>query len=66
MASFQQGFDGHRFEIRTVAGHHDRSLAHWDQLAPDGTVVMQGASAARHDADGRMVEITGFFLGAPQ
>jgi hypothetical protein len=62
MGGFQEAFPGHRFAIVAVAAHHDRSLAHWEQVAPDGVVAMSGASAARHAPDGQMLEITGFFL----
>jgi hypothetical protein len=64
MAGFQSAFPGHRFEITSVAAHHGRSLAQWNQVSPEGVVVTTGASAAAHDDEGRMREITGFFLGA--
>jgi SnoaL-like domain len=62
MAGFQTAFPGHRFEIISVEAHHNRSLARWHQVDGDGAVVMAGASAAAHDADGRMVDITGYFF----
>ncbi len=69
MAGFQQGYPNNRFQIFDVKAHHDRSLARWRWLAADDSIVIEGASRALHDADGRFQEIDGFFLGevpAPQ
>lgn len=61
MGGFQEMFPGHRFSIQRVFAHHDRSLAWWEQLDQNGELVADGMSAARHDEDGRLTDIVGFF-----
>ncbi|MGY0460081.1 nuclear transport factor 2 family protein [Kitasatospora sp. cg17-2] len=64
MAGFAGAFPGHRFRIDEVLEHHDRSLARWTQLDGQGGTASTGISTARHHADGRLADITGFFLPA--
>ncbi|MFD8002798.1 nuclear transport factor 2 family protein [Streptomyces mirabilis] len=64
MAGFAQAFPGHRFRIDEVLEHHDRSLARWTQLGGQDETASTGVSAARHHEDGRLADITGFFLPA--
>ncbi|MER8188171.1 nuclear transport factor 2 family protein [Kitasatospora sp. NPDC094015] len=64
MAGFAAAFPGHRFRIDEVLEHHDRSLARWTQLDAHGSAASSGISAARHHEDGRLTDITGFFLPA--
>ncbi|MFB8135375.1 MULTISPECIES: nuclear transport factor 2 family protein [Streptomyces] len=64
MAGFAQAFPGHRFRIDEVLEHHDRSLARWTQLGGQDETASTGVSAARHYEDGRLADITGFFLPA--
>lgn len=61
MAGFQRAFPGHRFVIRDVVEHHQRSMARWSQVDPGGGVVIDGVSFALHDDAGRLYDITGFF-----
>ncbi|MER5726882.1 nuclear transport factor 2 family protein [Streptomyces sp. NPDC002138] len=63
MAGFAGAFPGHRFRIEEVLEHHDRSLARWTQLGEQDEPAMSGVSTARHH-DGRLADITGFFLPA--
>ncbi|MCX5208121.1 nuclear transport factor 2 family protein [Kitasatospora sp. NBC_00240] len=63
MAGFAGAFPGHRFRIDEVLEHHDRSLARWTQLGEQGEPAMAGVSTALH-RDGRLADITGFFLPA--
>ncbi|PYC77844.1 nuclear transport factor 2 family protein [Streptomyces tateyamensis] len=63
MAGFAGAFPGHRFRIDEVLEHHDRSLARWTQLDEQGEPAMAGVSTALH-RDGRLADITGFFLPA--
>jgi len=65
MEGFRGSFPGNRFVIDHVDAHHERSLARWRQVDDAGTTVMTGASIARHAPDGRLADITGFFLGPP-
>ncbi|MFK0181756.1 nuclear transport factor 2 family protein [Streptomyces xanthochromogenes] len=64
MADFAGAFPGHRFRIDEVLEHHDRSLARWSQLGEQGETASTGISTARHHTDGRLTDITGFFLPA--
>jgi len=41
--------------------HHDRSLAHWNMVDGNGNVLSQGASYGMYVADGRLMQMTGFF-----
>jgi predicted ester cyclase len=66
MAGFQSAFPGHRFEIDSVAAHHNRSVARWRQVDGAGCVVWEGISFAAHGDDGRFRDITGFFVPAPK
>lgn len=61
MAAFQQNVPGAHFRIRTVLAHHSRSLARWDLLGSDGSVLQAGTSVGTHADDGRLQTITGFF-----
>lgn len=63
MTGFAGAFPGHRFRIDQVLDHHDRSLARWTQLGEHGEAAMSGVSTALH-RDGRLADITGFFLPA--
>ncbi|MFF1556009.1 nuclear transport factor 2 family protein [Streptomyces sp. NPDC058279] len=63
MNGFAGAFPGHRFRIDEVLDHHDRSLARWTQIDPDGGTFMTGVSSAVH-RDGLLADVTGFFLPA--
>ena len=62
MDGFRGAFPTGRFVIDRVECHHERSLAHWRQLDGSGQTKQLGISFARHAEDGRLREITGFFL----
>ncbi|MFF9645310.1 nuclear transport factor 2 family protein [Kitasatospora aureofaciens] len=64
MTGFAAAFPGHRFRIDEVLEHHDRSLARWTQLGGQGETASTGISTAHHHEDGRLADITGFFLPA--
>jgi hypothetical protein len=61
MGGFQQSVTGGKFEILSVIHHHDRMLAEWRLLGPDGTVLQTGRSFANAAPDGRLLNISGFF-----
>jgi hypothetical protein len=61
MHAFQQAYPRHRFAIVGVDAHHDRSLARWQLRDGDEAPVQDGVSHAIHDAEHRLVDITGFF-----
>ena len=62
MERFRAAFPGSRFVIEVVHDHHDRSLSEWRQVGADGSVQMRGVSHAVHSRDGRLADITGFFV----
>ena len=61
MAGFQQGVPGGTFRISTVLHHHDRTLAHWTLLGPNGSALHTGSSFGVLSEDGRFRSVTGFF-----
>jgi hypothetical protein len=61
MAAFQSNVVGGHFQIDSVICHHERMLAHWRLLGPNGARMQSGASFATVAADGRLESITGFF-----
>ena len=61
MGGFQASVKGGRFEILSIIHHHDRMLAEWRLLAPDGAALQTGRSFATRTSDGRLQDITGFF-----
>jgi hypothetical protein len=63
MGGFAGAFPGHRFRIDEVLDHHNRSLARWTQVGPDGETFMKGMSVAVH-RDGLLADVTGFFVPA--
>ena len=52
---------GVRFITTAFVAHHGQSLAHWNMVRGDGQVVSQGASYARYGADGKLLQMSGFF-----
>jgi hypothetical protein len=64
MGGFQQSVKEGKFEIRSVIHHHDRMLAEWKLVSPDGAVLQTGRSFATVASDGRLADITGFFDAA--
>jgi hypothetical protein len=65
MDGFRQAFPADRFLIDHVDEHHGRSLARWRQVGAGGDSVQHGISSAVHDADGNLIDITGFFIDDP-
>jgi hypothetical protein len=61
MGQFQASMPGCRFSIDRVAEHHARSLASWRLVDRNGAELQSGVSFARHDDDGRLEDISGFF-----
>jgi hypothetical protein len=66
MADFQQLLPGASFVTTTFFSHHDHSLAHWNMLSVDATVLGTGISYGRYGPDGRLVQMTGFFDNSSQ
>ena len=62
MTEFQKNVPGGRFVTTEFAEHHGRSLAHWNLVVGEDKVVGKGASFGQYHADGRLKQMTGFFL----
>lgn len=62
MVEFQKNVPGGRFVTTEFAEHHGRSLAHWNLVVGEDKVVGKGASFGQYHADGRLKQMTGFFL----
>ncbi len=65
MARFRQTMPGATFRIASVAAHNDRTLSEWSLHAAGGALLQTGRSFARHDEQGRLRDITGFFDPQP-
>ena len=61
MVEFHQQIPGGHFVTTYFNAHHDRSLARWNMVAGDGTVVGEGASVATYSPGGKLQTMTGFF-----
>ncbi len=61
MNDFQANVPGVHFVTTEFADHHDRSLARWQMVLGDGTVVGTGHSFAMYDDSGLLTSMTGFF-----
>jgi len=60
VTQFQKDVPGRRFVITDAYEHHQQSLAHWDMVGPDGTVISDGTSYARLAEDGKFLSFCGF------
>jgi len=61
MEHFNQQFPGAGFETTRFFAHRGRSVAQWNMVAADGTVLSDGTSYAEYDDAGRLVTMTGFY-----
>ncbi len=63
IGQFQKDIPGGRFVITDAFEHHKYTLAHWDMLSADGSVMIKGTSFANLSDDGKFSSFTGFFNG---
>ena len=61
MAELHKNVPGVRFVATEFTTHHQRSLTHWNMTDGDSNVLSQGASFGMYGADGRLLQMTGFF-----
>jgi hypothetical protein len=61
MSELQKNVPEVRFVISDFKNHHDRSLTHWNMVDGKGNILAQGASYGLYGADGRLVQMSGFF-----
>lgn len=57
----QQRYPGATFENDELLSHHDQALSSWTMYDGQGKRFVEGRSWARFGADGRLIEMTGFF-----
>ena len=61
MVELHKNVPGVRFVTTDFQAHHDRSLTHWNMVNGEGQVLSQGASYGLYGAEGKLVQMTGFF-----
>ena len=61
MVEFHQQVPGGHFVTKDYLFHHGCSIAHWDMVAGDGSVLGEGTSYGEYDGDGKLTRMTGFF-----
>lgn len=61
MAELHKNVPGVRFVTTDFKSHHDHSLTHWNMVDGNGNILSQGASYGLYGADGRLLQMTGFF-----
>jgi hypothetical protein len=61
MAELLRNMPGARFVTTDFVSHHNQSLAHWNMLDGHGDILSQGASHGLYGADGRLIQMSGFF-----
>ncbi|MGB3256396.1 MAG: hypothetical protein WBG89_10615 [Ornithinimicrobium sp.] len=64
MMQSQENAPGGHFVTQTSLAHHNRSLARWNMVLGDGTVIGTGASSTTYDDAGNLTAMTGF-IDAP-
>jgi SnoaL-like domain len=61
MLDFHQKIPGGHFPLTYFLDHHNVSIARWNMVAGDGTVLGDGVSYGQYGEDGKLVTMTGFF-----
>jgi hypothetical protein len=61
MSELQTRIPGVAFVTTDFKTHHNYSLTHWNMLDSEGHILSQGASYGLYSADGRLMQMTGFF-----
>ena len=61
MLDFHKQVPGSHFPLTYFLDHHNVSIARWNAVAGDGTVIGDGMSYGQYGEDGRLVAMTGFF-----
>jgi hypothetical protein len=61
MQGFQASAPGARFVNKSFKTHHDRCVLEWDMVDREGNVLSSGISAGMFSAQGRLLQMIGFF-----
>jgi SnoaL-like domain len=61
MLAFHQQVPGGHFVTTYFLAHHDVSIAKWNMVSGDGTVIGEGVSYGQYNEQNILVAMTGFF-----
>lgn len=61
MLEFHRQVPGGHFQTSYFLSYDDRSIARWNMLGADGTVLGEGISYGEYAADGKLTKLTGFY-----
>lgn len=61
MSELHKNVPGVGFITIDFNSHHDRSLTHWNMVDANENILSQGASYGLYGADGRLLQMTGFY-----
>ena len=61
MLEFHKQVPGGHFRTKSFLAHNNKSIAEWDMVAGDETVIGEGISYGEYDDQGRLTSMTGFF-----
>ena len=59
--AFQVQYPGFFFKTLKFLHHHSQALAEWTMYDGNGEPALQGTSYARFDAEGKLIQLTGFW-----
>jgi SnoaL-like domain len=67
VAAVHGQYPAHRFRRTSgIDTHHDQVRFAWELAAPDGALTVAGIDVGAFGADGRLLQITGFFGDPPE
>jgi hypothetical protein len=61
MLEFHKQVPGGYFRTKTFLAHNSKSIAQWEMVAGDESVIGEGISYGEYDEQGRLTSMTGFF-----
>ncbi|MCH9686820.1 MAG: nuclear transport factor 2 family protein [Deltaproteobacteria bacterium] len=66
MLEFHRQVPGGHFVTTYFRAHHGRSIARWNMVDGEGTVLGDGTSYGQYDEAGKLTAMVGFFDAPPQ
>jgi hypothetical protein len=61
MEQSQAKFPGCQFHNKQFLDHHGQGLCYWIMYDGQGTILTKGASVSRRGANGKLIQMAGFF-----
>jgi len=61
MLEFHKQIPGGYFVTKYFLAHSGKSIARWDMLGGDGSVLGEGISYGQYSPQGKLISMTGFF-----